>query len=221
MYNVIPDRRPFRVRSARRYRMSWALPTAKAGMTTFPFFRWSVSSTARTNASTVSPIPLWRRLPYVDSMTRASARGTGAGSRTIGKPRCPRSPEKTRFFSLPSSGTVTVTIADPRMCPASRKAAEIPGPRANAFPQGTGGGGGSEVDGAAETVFHKFRQTSGVVDVRVGGEDEVDRRRRDGHPAGVLPVALPSPLEHAAVHEEPAASRLHEDAGAGDLPRGA
>ena len=108
--------------------MSCARPTANDGMTTFPFFRWSVSSTARTNSSTVSSIPLWTRLPYVDSMTRASARETGAGSRTIGNPRWPRSPEKTSFFSLPSSRTVTVTIAEPRMCPASRKAAATPGP---------------------------------------------------------------------------------------------
>jgi hypothetical protein len=115
MYNVIPDKRPFLVRSARRYRMSWARPTANAGMTTFPLFRRRVSSTAWTNSSTVSSIPLWSRFPYVDSMTRASALGTGAGSRTIGNPRWPRSAEKTSFFSLPPSATVTVTIAEPRM----------------------------------------------------------------------------------------------------------
>src|SRR4030067_1060858 len=133
-------------------------------------------------------------------MTGTSARSTGAGPPTMGSPWCPRSPVKTNSSSLPASRTVTHTIADPRMWPASRNRAVTPG---------AGGMGGPDDPG----------QKTRMVQLGVRGEDEIDRGQRDGKGPGVLRFALGSALEHPAVDEEPHPGRLDQDARAGYLPR--
>ena len=77
---------------------------------------------------------------------------------------------------------------------------------------------GRRVDRAAIPFPHDPGKKARVVDVRVGAEDEIHRGGRNRELPRVLPLALPSPLEHPAVDEEPRPARLHQDAGPGDLP---
>jgi len=161
-------------------------------------------------------------------MTRASARRTGVG---FAHDRQSRLPEvrRSEFLLLPIVGDRHGDDRRSRICPASRKAAETPGP-GRTIPVRDGAQRGEDgqrvglrveradlrlpprsrfrvchsdsfswmcpasgsitregrrwrgaVDGAAKPVPHEFG-AAGVVDVGVGGEDEVDRRGRDRHP---------------------------------------
>ena len=80
----------------------------------------------------------WSRLPYVDSMITTSAPPVGGfGSRMIGSPFRPTSPENTMRFRVPPSVHSRTTDAEPRMCPASMKVARTPGTTSNHVSYGT------------------------------------------------------------------------------------
>jgi hypothetical protein len=76
---------------------------------------------------------------------------------------------------------------------------------------------GTEIDGrlggmnpVAEPVFHQFGYQPGMVDVGVGQEHGVDRRRLEGKGAGIESALGLRSLEHAAVDEQPMRARIQE-----------
>ena len=107
--------------------MSCVRPIANDGMSSTPFLR-TTSLTTSASMSIATSAAWCSRPPYVDSQTTKSASPTIVGSRRIGVPGRPRSPENTITVSRPPSGRVSRmrTSAEPRMCPASRSVTWTP-----------------------------------------------------------------------------------------------
>ena len=112
---------------------------ANDGMSRTPLRR-AVSLTTSASLS----IAIWAascsRPPYVDSHRTKSASVTTVGSRRIGVPGRPRSPENTTIVSRPPPGRAIRirTIAEPRMCPASWSVTWTPCATSYSVPYGIG-----------------------------------------------------------------------------------
>ncbi len=74
---------------------------------------------------------------------------------------------------------------------------------------------------AAEAALHEQRRPAAVVEVRVGEQHEVDRRRIEAERLCVLLLDLAPALVQAAIDEHAAIRALEEVAGAGVTPRSA
>jgi hypothetical protein len=81
--------------------------------------------------------------------------------------------------------------------------------------------GGSGDDLTAEAPLDEQRNTSAVIEVRVGEKQIVDLGRIETKGTGILLVEFATALKQAAVDQNAAAGTVHHVAGPGDAPVGA
>ncbi len=81
------------------------------------------------------------------------------------------------------------------------------------------GAGGDDL--AAEAALGEQRQPPAMVEVGMGQEHEVDRRRLEAEGLGIVLGKLAAALEHAAIDEDALAGALDQMARAGDRAVGA
>ena len=71
----------------------------------------------------------------------------------------------------------------------------------------------------SEPQRHQTRQQSGMIDMGVGQQHELDSARVEIQRLAVLAARLFSALEHAAIDEEAMPGRVQQVTGTGDFPR--
>ena len=151
-------------------------------------------------------------------------RGTRAGPRGRGRP-APRRPRP------PARAASSNTSASRRSSAAARSGSRRSrrAPRfANStwsFAESSRTSRASSAVAAVHTIWPRKplpdeqRQQAAVVEVGVGEDDRVERRRVEPERHAVAHRLVRTPLEHAAVDEDPGSPGVHEVARAGDRPR--
>src|SRR4029077_8394513 len=71
-------------------------------------------------------------------------------------------------------------------------------------------------DLAAKAVLHEERQSPTMVEVRVGQQQEVERRRVEAEVGGVFLFEIATALENATIHEQAPPGTLQQVTRAGD-----
>ena len=161
-------------------------------------------------AARPGPAPRWVR--------RRGAAPPGPGRRGSRRPRPParrppRRPARRGPRAPPRRSGSRRSRRDARLANSSWSRAESSSTR-----RASSARRGGAPDRAPEPLVDQQRQQAAVVEVRVGEHHGIERRRVHAQRHPVAHRLVRPALEHAAVHEHPGPSRVHEMAGAGHGP---
>ena len=67
-----------------------------------------------------------------------------------------------------------------------------------------GGGGGAGIDRAAIAETDQAREQAGMIEVRMGEQDEIQRAHIEVQRGKILAIGVAAALEHAAIDQEAA-----------------